>query len=174
MNDADREELFDLLIEQFEQQGLKWVTTEVTDLVAQGVEEQIIPAEWTGRGKPRQVESRKTRRDYTPLERVDLLLTAVSRVLLDGTKLEASIIEFFKSEQNRDQRSERAFAPPKGGPLVTEIDPPAILRFQPEPLRRTDDSDGFELGSSADIERREDAVQTLLETIDRVRLEASQ
>lgn len=177
MDDEEREELFEALVETFEEAGLAWVTAEITDLVAQGVEEQITAAEWTGRGKPRQGETRTTRRAYTPFERVDLLLSAVSRVLLDGLELEASIVEFFKTERDLDQVEEgegQALPLTESDPSATLIDPPVAVRFRSEPARGADDSEGFELDSPTALAGRADAVQSFLVTIERVRAEASQ
>lgn len=155
MIDDERNELFRNLLEVLRDAGFSWVVDEVTALVSQGTEERVSAAEWTGSGKPTKGEFRATRREYAPIERIELLVGAVERVVKDGIALELAISDFF------------------GETSAVGGAPTQLVQFVPEPDRDRADEDAFEMTSRSIIADRSEAVGTLLESLGRVRSEAS-
>jgi hypothetical protein len=135
--------------------GLEWVADEVTSLIAQGVEEQVTAGEWMGVGRPKKGEVRITRREYSALERIDLLLDAVVRVVTDGAAVEASIA--------------KSFAEPADSRTANTV----TARFMPEA-----GSDGaeydYESPATEGLADRAEAIDQLLAVLQHVRDEAAQ
>ena len=81
VTDDERDELFRYLLVVVRDAGFSWVADEATALVPQGIEEQVSASEWTGLGRPTRGEFRATRREFAPMERIELLVSAVERVV---------------------------------------------------------------------------------------------
>ncbi len=155
MTDDERLDLFRRLVAVVRGAGLGWVVDEVDALIIQGIEEEVTAAEWTGAGKPKKGETRTTRREFSALEQIDLLLDALRRVVVDGTAVELSIATFFSNAKERSQ------------------DTPSIIRFREEPSRDDVDHDGFEVAGLAQLEARTGAIGQLVEYLQIVRVEAA-
>ena len=155
MTDAERLELFRGLVAVLRDAGLGWVIDEVNAQIAQGIEEEVTAAAWTGTGKPKKGETRTTRRDFSEREQIELLVEGLARVAVDGTGVELSIATFFSQENERSE------------------DTPSIIRFRAEPNRDDVDDAGFTLGGVAQLEARTTAVEELVEYLEVVLAEAA-
>lgn len=119
--------------------GLGWVVDEVADLIQQGLEREISASEWTGKRKPTRDEARITRREYTPLERVQLLIDATARVVKQGYEVEDAVARFFRKPDQAE-----------GDDTETAAPSPVGVRFMPEDSDADlDRSDGFALAHPA-------------------------
>jgi len=175
VDDTERDELYELLVNTFERAGLEWVTDEVADLVAEGFEAQVTAAEWTGSGRPKKSESRTTRRPFTSFERVDLLLEAVGRVVSQGVAIEASLVDHFRSERESDQ-SETALANrqvKEPGSFSRRIAPPSKLVFRSSTSQDVADERAVELEASDFIDSRQRSALVLFQMIQQLRTEVS-
>ena len=167
MDDPDREGLFDDLVSAIGHAGLGWVSDEVAELIAQGTEEPTASDQIAGQEAGKLAEQGAAHRSYTPLERIDLLLTALQRVVEDNLSIEESIVAFLESEQ-RHRGDRRVIASSFDLPSVVRHDPPTAFVFQSE-------SDGTPSSIAFGVynARERQAVQSLLLQIEEIRREAS-
>lgn len=157
MTDDERIELYRELILVFLEAGLGWMADEVTSVVDQGVEEEVSAIEWTGAGKPKRGDLRVTRREYSPLERIVLLLDAAARVVNHGHAVELAVAHYFGGV---DKDSARQSVPMK-------------VRFLPESRDYEEESAGFEVGPYNDLAARTAAIASFLRQLSSVREQAS-
>jgi hypothetical protein len=158
MTDEERNELYRELTQVFRDAGLGWVVDEVTTLVDQGVEKEVSATEWTGTGKPKRGDVRVTRREYSPLERINLLLDAAARVVNDGYSVEVAVHRYFGGQVDD----------------LPEESVPMKVRFLPEPRTDREEAEGFAIASDDDLELRSAAIADLMRQLDTVREQASQ
>lgn len=156
MTDGERAELFASLDRVVRDAGLDWVADEVTDLIDQGVEVAVPAEEWSGRGKPKRNEHRITRREYTPTERIELLIGATSRVLSQTVAIEIAVLQHFR--------------PPRADDVSEDsID----VEFRSEPRLGDVQVSAFTIGSSEQLADRAAAIAELTTVLERVRAEAA-
>lgn len=162
MTDDERLQLYEALTTTIRAAGLGWVIDEVDDLIEQGLEREVSATEWTGKRKPTRDEARITRREYTPLERVQLLIDATARVVKQGYEVEVAVAQFFRKPV-QDESEDAAPAPS-----------PVEVRFMPDDSDADEGGpDAFTLSAPDALEARSSAVADLLGQFDQVRREAS-
>lgn len=162
MTDEERAELFSALDREVRAAGLGWVADEVSALIDQGVELEVPAEEWSGRGKPKRNELRITRREYTPIERIELLIDATTRVLSQALAVEAAVLQHFRpSTVDGDGDGD-------GEPRV-----PMDVNFRSEPRVGDADARDFILGSAGELAERATAIAELTSELERVRSQAA-
>lgn len=163
MTDDERLQLYEALTDTIRAAGLGWVVDEVDDLIEQGLEQEISASEWTGKRQPTRHEARITRREYTPLERVQLLIDATARVVKQGYDVELSVAQFFRNPDRAKSEDPEPTTPP-----------PVDVRFLADNSDvNGDESVRFTLSPLDALEARASAVADLLEQFALVRREAS-
>lgn len=169
MTDEERLQLYAELAAMLRIEGLTWVVDEVSAFIDQGLEEEVTAAEWAGSGKPTRGESRTTRREFTPIQRIRLLLEAVRRVVADGVAVELAVATNFYSTDVAERPSQQADAE------ALQADPPTPLgvSFVPEPSREDPEPTGFEVAGPQEVARRQEAVADLLDQLNSVEAEAA-
>ena len=166
MTDDERLELFGLLLSAFRGAGLGWVCDEVLALIAHGIETQVPISEWSGPGKPKKSEQRTTRRELLPLERVELLIESVARVIRDGSAIELAVRDFFVSEAALSQAT--------ASETSSKEEPPSEIIFRPQ--AGPDDETGrvFTLPNLDQLGERSGAATTLIAVLYLARDQARQ
>ncbi len=164
MTDEERSELFRALTEAIRGAGLGWVVDEVASLIDQGVELEVSPDEWAGIGKPKRNEVRITGREYTPIEQIELLLNATTRVVTQGFAVESAIVRYFRGPTTGGLRSGNSTEEP---PVVTEV------QFTSEPRVGETDAEGFVLATDAELAERPTSIAELTRQLESVRAEAA-
>ncbi len=164
MTDEERIELFRTLTEAIRGAGLGWVVDEVVSLIDQGVELEVSPDEWAGTGKPKRNEVRITRREYTPLEQIELLLDATTRVVTQGLAVESAVVRCYRGPTTAGLRSDNS----------TEESPvPMEAQFRSEARVGEADAEGFVLATDAELAERATAIAELTRELEGVRAEAA-
>lgn len=163
MTDDERRDLFLALADALRTAGVGWVVDEVMGTIAQGLEEEVTTAEWTGIRKPKRGEVRITRREHDPLQRILLLTGAVRRIAADGLAIEAAVASgFYASEPASSSASE----PDQQRQVLT-------VRFVPEPSAEDPEPIGFEAANDNELALRAAAVEDLIAQLEIVDAEAS-
>ncbi len=181
MTDEERIALFEALVAVFRAAGLGWVCEEVLDLIAHGVDEQVVISEWRGAGKPKRTEKRATRREPSSIERLELLITSIGRVIEDGIAVELAIRRFFVSEAqpSEEARTEEARTEPREPEATqsqrapSQVAPRAIL-FRPEAGPDDESDTAFSLPDLDDLVTRSRAAAAFVARLDSVRDQARQ
>lgn len=171
MDDREREELYDDLVSAIEDAGLGWVSDEVAELIAQGADETTASSQIAGQEARKPAELVAAYRSHTPWERIDLLLSALQRVVEDSLSAEESISAFLESEQSH-RGDRRDMVPTFGFSSVVRHDPPTAFVFQSE-FNGTPSRSAFGVDNARELPQRRQAIQSLLAQIEEIRQEAS-
>jgi hypothetical protein len=169
VTDDERLELYAELAAMLRAAGLTWVVDEVSAFIAQGLEEEVTAAEWAGSGKPTRGETRTTRREFTPVQRIHLLLDALRRVVIDGAAVELAVATKFYSTEILDRGAQQIDVTAQ----PTDPPKPLVVSFAPEPSREDPEPTGFEVADPREIAPRQEAAADLLEQLEAVAAEAA-